>query len=851
MKEWLSERLVRYLRFSDEQAARWLHLVGVTLAALSFLLMATLVVAFDDIAGRAGATLQIGNITEQNIRAPISLTYVSQVLTDQRRQAASDSVRPVFDPPDPNVARQQSQLARQILDFIDNVRRDPYATLEQKITDINKITALTLDEAIVPHILEMDDETWRSVDDQIVNVLERVMRESIRDTDMGTVLSQLPMQVSVRFNADDVSTIVSIVGDLVRPNTFANPQETEAMQLEASNNTPSESRSFERGQIVVREGTRIDGADYEALNQLGLLRPAERRLQGIARAFLAVLIVMITAGLYIARFTPELYEHSRFLALLAFIFLLALIGARLFGVGGQIYVYPAAALALLYVTVMGAEIAVIGTLGLALLMGLMANNSLEIAALVSVGGIIGALSLRRSERLNSYFFAGLVISLANTLVVTIFNLGALAASEETSITVLILYSLLNGILAAAASLVGMYIVTLLFNLPTSLKLVELSQPNQPLLQRLLREAPGTYQHSLQVANLSEQAANAIGANAELVRVSALYHDIGKMLNPAFFVENQADAVNPHDVLNDPYRSADIIISHVTDGDKLARQYRLPARVRDFIMEHHGTTRVAYFYQKAVDQAGSDAEVDVEQFTYPGPTPQSRETGLMMLADSCESTVRARRPTNRQEIFDIVQEIFDARTRDGQLDSSGLTTSDIKTIRNIFVEMLQAVFHPRINYPAGATQALPKTGSLAVTPKTPLTQDASSDALAAVNRAKAAVVQEASRPRRTEDKREDIPVTSPSTDTGTRRAVANGEALRLLPAEEDDSPLPDVPPLPRTGEFRAVRTETNGVVDGAADVEKPAGTVAGAGLDTAADKAEIEDTQKDGKPDGSR
>ena len=158
-------------------------------------------------------------------------------------------------------------------------------------------------------------------------------------------------------------------------------------------------------------------------------------------------------------------------------------------------------------------------------------------------------------------------------------------------------SLINGLFSAAVALVGLYVISNVLNIPTSLKIVELQQPNHPLLQRLLREAPGTYQHSLQVANLAELGAQQVDANAALLRVAAMYHDVGKILNPHFFVENQADGVNPHSVLDDPYQSARIIIGHVTEGDRLARRYHLPARIRDFIMEHHGTTQVAYFYRR--------------------------------------------------------------------------------------------------------------------------------------------------------------------------------------------------------------------------------------------------------------
>src|SRR5690606_22308032 len=242
--------------------------------------------------------------------------------------------------------------------------------------------------------------------------------------------------------------------------------------------------------------------------------------------------------------------------------------ARIFSGNDQIYIYPTAALALMFVALEGPQIAIIGVIALAVLVGLMANKSLEIGVLVLLGGLFASLTLRREERLNNFFISGLVVACSNIIVVSVFNLEMLDVGEGDNLGLLLLYSAVNGGFAAAVALAGMYAVTLLFNLPTSIKLMELSQPNQPLLQRLLREAPGTYQHSLQVGNLSEQAANAIGENSELVRVAALYDDFGKLLNPAFFIENQADNVNPHDVLRDPYRSADIIISHVTDGERL-------------------------------------------------------------------------------------------------------------------------------------------------------------------------------------------------------------------------------------------------------------------------------------------
>lgn len=790
---------VTRLRESDEdQYQRALAFGLATLGAALFVAIATFIIAFEDIFERdETAGLRVGSIAAADVRASASITYISDVLTSRAQRDAAAAIPPSYDPPDPAVARQQLQLLRQILDYIDNIRADPYGTIPQKIADLNAINSLTLDEAVIRAILEFDEENWDAVNGEAELVLERVMRESIREADLNLVRDQLPTQVSVRFTPRSAGVVVAMVEDLVRPNRLPNPEATEAARQAAIANTPTQSRSFERGQIVVRAGTRVDELDYEALQMLGLLQAPDRRLEMVGRGLLASLLVLVASGLYIGRRMRGLFTRGRFLALLATIFLGMLAGARVFWNGDQIYVFPTAALALLFVALTGPELAIFGSVGLGLLVGVMSGNSLELMALVAFGGCIGALSMRRSERLNSYFIAGGIIAVANAVVVIMFNLSISSAEDARHLSELIVLSMANGIFSAFVALAGIYLFTLVFNLPTSLKLMELNQPNQPLLQRLLREAPGTYQHSLQVANLSEQAANAIGANAELVRVAALYHDVGKILNPMFFVENQAESVNPHDGLNDPYRSADIILSHVTDGEKLARQYRLPARIRDFILEHHGTTLVSYFYSRAVEQAGDTESVDIEQFTYPGPRPQSRETAILMLADSSESTVRARKPANKNEIAEIVQQIIDVRTRDGQLDDSGLTLSNLKTIRTIFVDMLQAVFHPRINYPAmgeGRAPERPALGTPRVAPETATSVkgellDASLYHLPPRAEGTADAPPDA----------QDAPPDSVSIKLYTQEIAP----IREEADDDDDRPLQDVPPLRRTQRMNGV------------------------------------------------
>ncbi|MGQ9910151.1 MAG: HDIG domain-containing metalloprotein [Candidatus Flexifilum sp.] len=809
-------RLARFNRpvFAKTETDLRLGLAVVGVAA--FVLAAAGIVAFDSLVlTHTAADLEPGDIVPVDILAPISLTYVSDVLTEQRRSEAVASVSPVYDPPDPTVARQQVQTLRQILDYIDGVRLDPYGAPWQKRADLDAITALTLDPAIIEAMLNMSVETWRAVDDEATIVLERVMRESIRDIDLPLVLVTLPTQVSVRFDAAAAAVVVALVEDLIRPNRQQNPRATDQARMVAAQSVAPETRTFEQGQIVVRAGTRIDAADYEALARLGLLQSDDQRAARVMQALLASIFVVTAVGLYFSAVDSPLKKNPPLIAIIAAIVLIMLSGARLFSLDSSLNpLYPTAALGLVVVVLTRIDIALVVTTGSALLIGLMFNNSLESAVMVAGGGLFGALALQRTARINRFFYAGGVIALVNCLIVGIFFFNSSARQEAS---VLLALGLINGMVAAMTALAVIYVITLIFNLPTNLKLVELSQPSQRLLQRLLREAPGTYQHSLQVANLAEQAANAIGAHAELVRVAALYHDIGKVQNPAFFVENQIEGQNPHDALNDPYRSADIIISHVVDGDRLARQYRLPARVRDFILEHHGTTVVSFFYNRAVLLAGDPETVDTAAFTYPGPKPQSRETAVLMLADSCESTVRARKPANRQEIEEIVEQMIDTRMREGQLDESNLTLNDIETIREIFVDMLQAMFHPRINYPAlvaapghGQRQmaplrpaaSVPTANEDLVRGRAPASAAPMPAGLSVENRNGGLIDTDAHRQASARPVKQEPEVRANASQiTGIHKRVQPVPRADL----PDDAPLPEVPPLPRPSKGRSSAT----------------------------------------------
>ncbi|GAB4569881.1 MAG: HD family phosphohydrolase [Anaerolineae bacterium] len=702
----------------DLAGSRW-RLAGQSMLALLFVLVATVLVGFDSLSpSQEAVTLAVGQVASQDIRAPFSTTYESDVLTAQRRQVAMDSVRPIYDPPDPSIARQQIQLARQILDYIADVRADEFATPEMLHADIAAIPALSLTDEQIEAILATDSQRWNEIDQQIISVLERVMRGEIREDTLRNIKLNIPNLVSVRFREDEVALISAIVEDLIQVNTFYNEERTRQARAAAAEAIQPEIRAFEQGQIVVRAGSVVSDADMEALAQLGLLQSEDRRFQELVGVFLACFVILLMFLLYTQRFHPDIFQDVRMMMVLGGVFLVTLLGARLAGPDRvvQPYVFPNATLGLIYTALVGPQIAIVGMVGLAVAVGLMVSNSFALMTMILLGSVVGVLSLRNTERFNSYFVSGSLIGLVNAGVVVAFYLDGYPADPLGAVT-LVAAGTINGFLAGVMALAGLYVLSSILNIPTSIRLMELTQPSQPLLQQLLREAPGTYQHSLQVANLAELAAERIGANALLTRVGALYHDVGKIKAPHFFIENQADGVNPHDGLDDPYKSARIIIDHVIDGDALAREFRLPQRIRDFIREHHGTTLPMYFFRRAVSLAGGDEDaVDAALFRYPGPRPRSRETAILMLADSCESAVRARRPRNKQEIADTVKAIFEARMQEDQLLDCNLSLKELGEIQRVFVESLQGIFHPRIAYPAA--ESAPTTPADAGTDRSP-------------------------------------------------------------------------------------------------------------------------------------
>ncbi len=645
--------------------------------------------------------LEVDDVPNDDIYAPVSLSYESTVLTDQARQTARDTTPPVYDRLFDETS-EHLELTQEIVDYMNWVRSDPYSTVDQKVHDLQSITLLkNVDEDTWRELLGATSSRWGVITEAIMPTVAEVMSLEIYPDGISDAQNALTSIVNPSISFVDRRIVTEIASELIIPNVRLNETATNQAQEDQAEAVQPVLRNFEEGEIVIQKGQKIRPADIEALRQFGLLQSDKNNSRQLASSFLILLMVSLVQFLYIQRFYPRVVASESLMLVLPILTLAFLAGALIFGPDGldQQRLYPAAAMALLVTALVGPHLGTFMVAGVAILVGTMFGNSLELILLIAVGGMVGSVALQDVESLNSYFRAGFFIGIANLIIVLAFLLEQENQPEPLVFITDTSLAFLSGLLAAGVALVGLYMIGTMANLTTNIKLIELMQPNQPLLQDLLRKAPGTYQHSLQVANLSELAAERIGANASLVRVAAMYHDIGKTLNAQFFVENQAEGLNPHDEINDPFRSAALIIGHVTEGERMARRNRLPQRIRDFIREHHGTNKPMYFYMKALEQVGGDeTQIDEAHFTYPGPAPQSRETAIMMLADGTESAGRAIRPRSLEAVEKVVDKIFQHALENGQLDDSGLTLADLKEIRKSFVETLQGIYHPRIAYP---------------------------------------------------------------------------------------------------------------------------------------------------------
>ncbi|MGA9349307.1 MAG: HDIG domain-containing metalloprotein [Anaerolineae bacterium] len=682
---------------TDKQGVTWWIVLRAILSGLLFVLVVSGILVFQFLP-MGQVVLDEGDVSDSDIRAPHEITYVSQILTEDARDSAEAAVRDIYDPSDARVARQQVTKARQILGYIDSVRQDSYARPEQQRQWIAAIPDPSLSAAVIDQILSLSEEDWQEVQTETISVVDQAMREEIRESQLDQARRRVSALVGLELSEVQAGIVSELVRDLIKSNSFYNAQKTDEAKRLARESVQPLSQTIAEGEIILREGDIVTSLDVEALSALGL-RQVEIEWQELAGTVIFVLLIAIVLGLYLFRFRQEYWVRWPRMLLLLLLLVLFILAAKLMVSDQAVlsYLLPTAALSMLLTVLLGPQLAITVTVLFSTVVGFMAGGSLELTVYALAGGLIASLSLSKVERLNAFLWAGVYVALANLAVILAFHLPSQDYDAVQFLT-LAGFSLVNGGLSASLTLAGFYLLGTLFDITTSLQLMELARPTHPLLRELLLKAPGTYHHSILVSNLAEEAAGRIGADPLLVRVGAYYHDVGKIVRPYFFVDNQVEGVNVHERL-DPRTSAQIVISHVKDGLDLAKKYRLPSKVRDFIPQHQGTSLATYFYQQARESEAD--EVNEEDFRYPGPKPQTKETAIVLLADSCEAVVRAERPASLEEIEELVRKVIGNKVSAGQLDECDLTLHDLDEIRDAFVSILQGVFHPRIKYPEEA------------------------------------------------------------------------------------------------------------------------------------------------------
>ena len=644
-------------------------------------------------------SLTVGDVAQITLQAPRDIEYVSDIRTEEARKAAESGVQPVYSQPDPAIARQQIERLRTAMQYITSVRANPEFTTDERKSTLVTLSDVRLQLETIDYVLSISDSRWEIVQEEAVRVLELSMRRAIYEDRVESTQAGISSSVSLTLNEQQASLVTELVKAFIVPNSFFSEELTTAAKQSARDAVKPVVQTYKAGETIVPAGEIITPADVEAFQRMGMIRPGQRWEDMLGASAIILISAALVPLYFYRRKRLVVMTDPRSLLVIALVFVVFLIGARLFTDRTLApYGYPVQAAGLLLATLFGLEVGLVISIPLCLLAAYGLSNTFDLAPFYLLTSLIGLLALGSARRFWGFLRAGFAIMLSGVAVLIAYRLPFFPP-DWLGIVQFLGIVVFSGFAAASITLLLQYLFAQMLGLTTALQLLDISRPDSPLLQFFLRSAPGTYQHSLQVANLAEQAAEKIGADPLLTRVGAQFHDIGKALNPTFFIENQIPgSVNTHQDAN-PEEVAATIIRHVTDGIQLAKKHRLPQRLHDFILEHHGTLITRYQYNQAMEAVANDVtKVDIEKFRYPGPRPASRESALLMLADATEARARAERPATDDDLRKLVQSVIETVQKFNQLDDTLLTLRDLNLITESFVTTLRGIYHPRIQYP---------------------------------------------------------------------------------------------------------------------------------------------------------
>lgn len=665
--------------------------------------------------------LRSGSPSPIDIRASRTVTFVSKLLTEQERIRVESSPDAVVYTRNPNIPIEQRGHLSDLLQTIGQIRVDPTLNVAAKREKLASLpvpnSTLVISPQLGLQLVRLPDSAWQIVRDQTIAVYDLAVSTNnyeLSEDDAATLRTRsMPYWSALAARGEQQELIVLLSAAFVRPNRVLDEAATRARKQALRDQVAPVTVLIQENENIVHAGDIVTPAIQEKLEALDILR-ARIDWPSLGGKSLLAFLIAGALGLYLYRMQRNIWLTTRTLLVVAVMFALTLLAARLVFPLGRVWVeaFPLGVVALLLATLFPRGLAMMAVTLLSLALSFLDDSRIASSSALLLGSMAGILLIGRGERWRHFVIAGLAIALVTGLVRVAFMLTQPLGVGLDDWIRIVIASLINGTLSAFLALGLFNVVGHLADVVTPQQLMELSHPAHPLLRKLIREAPGTYYHSLSVGNLAESAAEAIEADALLLRVASYYHDIGKTIRPYFFTDNQSDRENVHNDL-DPHTSAEIICDHVIEGEKMARAAGLPRQVIEFIRAHHGTSVIRHFYQLALQQEDT---VNIDDFRYPGPKPRTREQAIMMLADSVEATVRSKAQGGKiasardnennhhgrarqgaQTLEELVNAIIDERIRSGQLDESSLTLADIAKIRVAFINTLQGIYHPRVDY----------------------------------------------------------------------------------------------------------------------------------------------------------
>lgn len=678
---------------------------------LILLITITLILSFNFFPDKI--ILKKGQICSKDILSPRTFEFLDLEETQNLKEKASRSIEEVYDLNLVNIENVEKQVdsiflkIKEYREKLNNSSENNNVNLtinEEKLTDndlreivkeINVNLELNMDEQIIIDCLQLDKLSLNKINRDLKTSVRKIMEQGIKEADLENAKKQLVREISEISISHYDALIASEIGIiLIRPNLFLNKEETEKRRQEAISSVNKVERTIQIGQIIIRKGDIVTSEDIAILNALGLQNP-KINFSNIIGIILITTICFSLLILYLNYYYPDIYKDINKLILLSIICIFIVLFAKItLQVSG--YLIPIASASMLIAISLNFEIAILVTVILSFLISFIPGGEMNYTIVLIVSGIVSIYSIRSATQRSSLTRAGLMIAGVN--IVAISALGLINNENYYLILKDNLWGILNGFLAVILTIGILPFLESFFDITTSFKLMELSNPNQPLLKKLIVEAPGTYHHSIVVGNLSETAAEEIGGNGLLARVGALYHDIGKIKRPYFFIENQEAYKNIHDDL-EPSLSALVIASHVKEGVELANKNKLPKDIINIITQHHGTGLITYFFHRALQENGASVEeVAEENYRYSGPKPQTKETAIILLADSLEAATRTLTNPTPSRIKNLVKEIIQKNLENGQLEECDLTLKDLDKIGDSFSRILTGMFHSRVEYP---------------------------------------------------------------------------------------------------------------------------------------------------------